>query len=350
MNHRHRKRYFLIVPGVVWAGWLAMMMAGGDRWHLFADNWFMTVTMCVGSFIAGATSEGGGAVAFPVMTLLFGIAPAVARDFSLIIQSVGMTAATVLILLFGIRIERRAIVFAGLGGAAGIVCCLEFLAPRMPPAYSKMFFTSLWLSFAGSLWWLNRHRDRSVAAGIADFGAKHAAMLLGIGFFGGIVSGLTGSGLDIMTFTLLTLYFRVCEKVATPTSVVLMAINAVVGASYCAAQQRLAPEALNYWYVCIPVVVVGAPLGAYFIHQRTRHFIAKLLYVSILVQFAAALLIVPQTPALLAFSAATVIAGALLFAQMAVAGKSRLERLEFRAATVPKSPVRRVKTRPDVIT
>lgn len=35
------------------------------------------------------TSEGGGAVAFPVMTLLLQIDPITARDFSLIIQSAG---------------------------------------------------------------------------------------------------------------------------------------------------------------------------------------------------------------------------------------------------------------------
>lgn len=39
--------------------------------------------------IAGMTSEGGGAVAFPVMTLALGLTPAVARDFSLMIQSCG---------------------------------------------------------------------------------------------------------------------------------------------------------------------------------------------------------------------------------------------------------------------
>jgi hypothetical protein len=38
---------------------------------------------------SGMTSEGGGAVAFPVMTLALGIPPAVARDFSLMIQSCG---------------------------------------------------------------------------------------------------------------------------------------------------------------------------------------------------------------------------------------------------------------------
>ena len=39
--------------------------------------------------ILGMTSEGGGAVAFPVMTLALQIPPAIARDFSLMIQSCG---------------------------------------------------------------------------------------------------------------------------------------------------------------------------------------------------------------------------------------------------------------------
>jgi len=32
------------------------------------------------------TSEGGGAVAFPVMTLVLGVHPSVARDFSVMVQ------------------------------------------------------------------------------------------------------------------------------------------------------------------------------------------------------------------------------------------------------------------------
>lgn len=58
------------------------------------ENYFMSLTMCLGSFIAGATSEGGGAIAYPVMTLgPWKIAPLIARDFSLMIQSIGMIAA-----------------------------------------------------------------------------------------------------------------------------------------------------------------------------------------------------------------------------------------------------------------
>ena len=50
-----------------------------------------------------------------------------------------------------------------------------------------------------------------------------------IGFVGGNFSALAGSGVDICSFSVLSLLFRISEKVATPTSVVLMAINTCVG-------------------------------------------------------------------------------------------------------------------------
>ena len=49
-------------------------------------------------YVLGMTSEGGASVAYPVMTLAFSIKPSVARDFSFMIQSCGMTAAAFTIL------------------------------------------------------------------------------------------------------------------------------------------------------------------------------------------------------------------------------------------------------------
>src|SRR6056297_1196379 len=92
-----RRPLDLAFIAVVWIVWIAAMVLS-NRWSLFLDNWFMSVTMAVGSFVAGSTSQGGGAVAFPVMTLGFDIAPKGARDFSMMIQSVGMTSASVAIL------------------------------------------------------------------------------------------------------------------------------------------------------------------------------------------------------------------------------------------------------------
>jgi len=48
--------------------------AGGSG----VPGYWMSVTMVFGSLVAGATSVGGAAVAFPVMTLAFDIAPSVA--------------------------------------------------------------------------------------------------------------------------------------------------------------------------------------------------------------------------------------------------------------------------------
>ena len=60
-----------------------------DYFSLFPDRYLLSITMIFGAMIGGATSEGGGAVAFPVMTLALGIEPSVARDFSMMCQSCG---------------------------------------------------------------------------------------------------------------------------------------------------------------------------------------------------------------------------------------------------------------------
>ena len=57
----------------------------------------LMISMIFGSMIAGSTPLGGGVVAFPVTVLVLGFSPSQGRDFSLMIQSVGMSAASFLI-------------------------------------------------------------------------------------------------------------------------------------------------------------------------------------------------------------------------------------------------------------
>ncbi len=313
------------LPLAVWSIWLLFFTAE-PRWHLFAENWFMPITMAVGSFIAGSTSEGGGAVAFPVMTILFDIQPAVARDFALMIQSVGMTSAAIAIWQNRIAIESRALIFAGLGGVVGIILGLEIVAPSVPAVEAKMFFVSLWLSFGVALLWLNRDRQRRVWQRIPHFQRHDALILLVVGALGGVVSGITGSGLDILTFSLLVLVFRIDEKVATPTSVVLMASNALVGFWWRVqfSAEPILNNTWNYWWVCLPVVVVGAPIGARFIAQRSNIFVVRLLLSLIVVQFLTALFILPLTSNIILFSIAIFSVGFTLFFSMIYAGNQRL--------------------------
>ncbi|MCK5889994.1 MAG: sulfite exporter TauE/SafE family protein, partial [Methylococcales bacterium] len=80
---------------VTWAVWSGYTYPNGQA--TIAQNWPITLTMVFGSFIAGATSEGGGAIAFPVFTKVLAMPPFDAKVFSLAIQSIGMMAATVTI-------------------------------------------------------------------------------------------------------------------------------------------------------------------------------------------------------------------------------------------------------------
>ena len=57
----------------------------------FLKNHFAWISHYILFVFLGMTSEGGGAVAFPVMTLALKVKPTVARDFSLMIQSCGDT-------------------------------------------------------------------------------------------------------------------------------------------------------------------------------------------------------------------------------------------------------------------
>ena len=77
--------------------------------------------MLAGSFLAGSSPEGGGAVAFPVFTKALDVPTSVARSFGLCIQAVGMTMATVAIVLNRRRFYPGLAVVASVAGIGGFV-------------------------------------------------------------------------------------------------------------------------------------------------------------------------------------------------------------------------------------
>ncbi|KAJ1460410.1 sulfite exporter TauE/SafE-domain-containing protein [Pelagophyceae sp. CCMP2097] len=328
---KYRKQIAMAIPlvfvHVIW--WTAMV-----RWnsfHLFTDQvgkqpqyrklchsgvrpWYMSVTMIFGSMIAGATSEGGAAVAFPVMTLAMDVRPDVAKQFSFMIQSVGMTAAAFVILFMGVQVEWKSICYCTAGGIFGLIYGLEKVAPVLTPPYAKMYFVCIWGSFAASLYHLNRLRDRRV---YVEMDPPHlprvwrnadlvdspylswilnwkALVLVAAGFLGGIFTSISGSGIDICSFAVLTLLFRISEKTATPTSVVLMAINTVVALCYSKWLTREGLERLawEFFVVCCPIVVIGAPLGSIIGSHLHRLTLAVGIYSIDFTQFVGALVVV----------------------------------------------------------
>uniref|UniRef100_A0A1I7X2A1 MFS domain-containing protein n=1 Tax=Heterorhabditis bacteriophora TaxID=37862 RepID=A0A1I7X2A1_HETBA len=73
------------------------------------------------------TSEGSGAIAFPVMTLALHIAPGIARDYSLMIQSCGMTSALCCVLFMKVKIENRAVILGTFGAIPGFIIGVHFV-------------------------------------------------------------------------------------------------------------------------------------------------------------------------------------------------------------------------------
>ncbi|KIH62131.1 hypothetical protein ANCDUO_07590 [Ancylostoma duodenale] len=259
---RHRKYVAFLVPfaimQLIW--WVT---AFRFNWFaLYESRWQMPVVMFFGSTVAGMTSEGGGAVAFPVMTLLLQIDPSIARDFSLIIQSAGMTCAMCVVLIMQIQIEKRAILFGTMGSVPGFVLGSVLLDAYLSAAQKKMLFVSIWSSFAIALFILNSQHNRRTYDVIPQFNFWKAAVLVLTGLVGGVFTAFAGSGVDICTFSIITLLFRVSEKTATPTSVVLMGINTMVGVYWRAVWQGDVPSlAWEYAAVSVPVAVTMAPLG-----------------------------------------------------------------------------------------
>lgn len=185
--------------------------------------------MAFGSMVGGGTSEGGGAVAFPVFTKLLHISAYDARNFSLAIQSVGMGSASLSIFFLRIPIERRALLYAGIPAIAGVIFGAIWIAPFIPQMIVRTSFTVLVACIGIALLLLNRESGDLRNSKLPWFGSEERIILITAGFLGGIVSALVGTGENSVIFMVLVLLFRINEKIATPATVVLMTMATIPG-------------------------------------------------------------------------------------------------------------------------
>lgn len=281
-------------------------------------RWTAALTMLFGSFIAGSSPEGSAAISYPVFTLLLKIPPPAARNFSFAIQSIGMTAASLLILGLRVRVDWNYIRFVTLGGFFGLIFGTYYVVPLISPVVAKLFFVSLWLSFGITLWRENRNPARIVFEAIPDFQQSDQIRLALFGLIGGIISAIFGTGINIFTFCLVTIYYRLSEKVATPSSVIIMTIETLLGFFlHTQVLRDFSQESFELWLTCIPVVIFFAPLGAFVITKLARSIIARLLYVILFVQFVGAILVIKPSPSQWLLCLLTLGSGLGLFAVIA---------------------------------
>jgi len=293
------------------SGWVVAMNYL-QWWDMFSETWPISLTMVLGSFIAGATSEGGGAVAFPVFTKLFDIAPQDAKVFSFFIQSFGMTMAGLFIYLKKIPVLWNVIFTALSAGIIGLISGELLLV--IPDPYPKLLFTFIAGIFAFFLIY-NRW-------GIPDNPINHFRfekagdylVILATGFLGGLVASVVGVGIDMLIFIVLTLLYGINEKISTPTTVVLMGLLSVVGFIWHAGiTNDVNPDVWRYWMSCIPIVIFGAPLGAWVCSKIGRDHLIWFLLFLIAIEVISTVWIIPITPARLLILTVFTLLASLIF-------------------------------------
>lgn len=306
---RPAARAFLVNMLMATMIWLVWLILGGTQavHHLLAD-WKITLTMVFGSIVGGGTAEGGGAVAFPVFTKLLHISAFDARNFSLAIQSVGMGSASLCILCLRIPIERRSLLYAGIPAIAGVIFGAIWIAPLVPPVIVRTSFTVLVVSIGIALVILNREDGENRNLQLPWFGDQERMILLAAGFLGGIVSALVGTGENSVAFMVMVLLFRIDEKIATPTTVVLMTMTTIPGfLIHLLWLKDFSPVVMGYWLAAIPVVAVGGPLGAVLCSRMSRKLIVNCLLLLIALEFVSTVILIPISRSVLIVSAATLL-------------------------------------------
>ncbi len=286
----------LVYPGfilIVYGVWVCYMGAT-DRWFCLTEYWQMPVTMLFGSMVAGSTPTGGAAVAFPVFTKVLDIAPTDARTFGLMIQSVGMTSAALYIWHRRIPVLRDVILHASVGGVTGALFGVVFI--ELPAGYPRLLFTTVASLFAIALIYMRIRGGVASNPRIASFGVAQRTEFVILGFVGGLVANATGSGIDIVVFMALALSYRICEQVSIPTTVVCMAINSIVGFSLHATLVHDVSAVWGYWLASVPVVAIGAPLGAFLVTRCSQNQLLVFILLLIAADFVTTALVVEYAP------------------------------------------------------
>ncbi|MCB9328002.1 MAG: sulfite exporter TauE/SafE family protein [Lewinellaceae bacterium] len=317
MKRKYAYLIFVLLILSIWMGY----MSYNNLWYLFSNFYGISITMIFGSFIAGISSEGGGAIAFPVLTLLFDVHPFDARNFSLLIQSIGMTGASLFIYSKRIPVLNQIIPLACSIGFVGYLLGNFILVGHIKPSAIKILFVFIWLSLAYALTKLNVRSHRSYLD-LHTFNHFDWMILVLAAFLGGVLTSLFGNGLDIIVFTCLVLYFKIDIRLATATSIILMSIISVFASIFNVYQEYVSETVYQYWLVSIPFVIFGAPFGSKIMSILSPRVVTLILISIIGVQWIGAILIVKPTYTEIVIGIIGMVGGLVLFSFMISKGKS----------------------------
>lgn len=255
--------------------WIFIIITG-SYWDQVVDHWPIALAMSIGSYAAGSTPMGGGTIGFPVIVLLFDMPGSLGRNFGLAIQSIGMVSASIFILSLRKTIDTGLLKPALIGSLIGTPLGAAFIAPFVPDIWIKLTFAIVWASFG--IMHIVKMKELIAANGESQkWRSKDQPIGFAIGIIGGIVSSITGVGIDMVIYAVLVLLYRADLKISIPTSVILMAFTSVIGIAANGILSKINPtlyyidnEVFTNWLAAAPVVALGAPFGAYIVSYISR--------------------------------------------------------------------------------
>ncbi len=323
MSHNKIPYYYLMYVLVVLTVW-GIHMQNTSAWGILSHNLHAMLTMVFGSFVAGSSPEGSASIAYPVFTLYLNIQPDDARNFAFAIQSIGMTSASVYILNKGIKLDWNYIKYVSFSGIFGLVAGTYWVVPLVQPVYAKLVFVSLWLSFGIILFIQNKKIHRKVYDSILKFSKIDIVFLSLFGFTGGVISAIFGTGINIFTFCFLVIYYKVNEKVATPSSIIIMTIETILGfALHSLVLKDVSRLSYDMWLSCIPIVIFFAPLGTYCMSKLSRNGFNNFLYFIFFIQYIGAMYVIrPDVPKII-LSLTIITIGMILFLYLGTRQRKR---------------------------
>jgi uncharacterized membrane protein YfcA len=140
--------------------------------------------MAAGSYFAGSTPMGGGAIGFAVLVLLFDEPASLGRNFALAVQSIGIVSAAIYIWARRRPLDWHLLRPAMAGAAIGTPLGAALVAPFVPGEWVKLLFAVTWASFG--LMHLLKLRALVAAEGLAE---SWPGVDRPLGFFIGLAGG-----------------------------------------------------------------------------------------------------------------------------------------------------------------
>ena len=234
--------------------WLIWSVSLGSQNILivFENYWQSSITMIAGSFVAGATPLGGGAVAFPVFTKIMQVSSSDASFFSLLIQSVGMTFATLFFISRNTMINWKVIRYACIGSF--LAYPVSFIYISLENISVRFIFSEFIVFCAFIMLWKKQNQHLK---------SKSMYWAVLFGFFGGLLTAKIGSGCDVILYFYLVFICQYCAKDSIPTTVCFMAINSIYASVWLLFTSTPSEFVVGSWWASAPIVSIGAPLGAY---------------------------------------------------------------------------------------